>query len=144
MSALKTQLTEDMKQAMRDRASMKLNTIRFLLAALKNWEIDNGEQDDAGVQKIIAREVKKMKDAIEDFKKGGRQDLVDEELQKIEIMEAYLPKQMGEAELQQIVSEVVSSSEQKDFGSVMKAVMAKVQGQADGGRVSALVKSALS
>jgi uncharacterized protein len=71
MSALKTQLTEDMKNAMRAHDSLKLNTIRFMLAAIKNFEIDNGEQDDAGIHKIVAKEVKKMKDAMVDFEKGA-------------------------------------------------------------------------
>jgi uncharacterized protein len=144
MSALKARLTEDMKQAMRDRASVKLNTIRFLLSAIKNWEIDNGEQDDAGVTKIIAKEVKKMKDANIEFEKGGRQDLVEEELVKIAFMEEYLPKQLSAEEVEAIAKEVIDSSEQKDFGTLMKAVMAKVQGKADGGAVSAAVKKLLA
>jgi uncharacterized protein YqeY len=143
-STLKTQLTEDMKNAMRARDMVRLNVIRFLLSELKNWEIDNGEQDDAGVQKVIAREVKKVKDAIVDFQKAGREDIVEEENVKIAIMEEYLPKQMTDEDLLKIVHEVVASSEQKDFGNLMKAVMAKVQGQADGSRVSAMVKQALS
>jgi uncharacterized protein YqeY len=143
-STLKTQLTEDMKNAMRAHDSVRLNVIRFLLSELKNWEIDNGEQANDGVEKVIAREVKKVKDALVDFQKAGRQDLVDEENVKIAIMEEYLPKQMEDEELRKIVQDVVNSAEQKDFGSLMKAVMVKVQGQADGGRVSAMVKQALA
>jgi uncharacterized protein YqeY len=144
MSDLKAQLTEDMKNAMRAHDSVKLNTVRFLLSELKNWEIDNGVQDDAGVMKIIQREVKKMKDAIEDFKSGNRDDLVQEENAKVAILESYLPKQMSDEDLMKHVKEVVSSSEDKNFGILMKAVMARVQGQADGGRVSALLKQALA
>ena len=143
MPTLKQQLTEDMKNAMRAHESLKLNTIRFLMAAVKNWEIDNGEQDDAGVQKIIAREVKKMNDALVDFKKAGREDLVAEEEEKLRVMEAYLPKQMDDAELEAIVKRVAATVEPKNMGSVMKAVMAEVQGKADGGKVSALVKQVL-
>lgn len=144
MSQLRTQLTEDMKNAMRARDMLRLGVIRFLLSEIKNFEIDNGEQDDAGIIKIIAREVKKVKDALIDFEKTGREDLVKEETAKLEIMESYLPKQLSDEELKTIVSEVAAASEKKDFGTVMKAVMAKVQGQADGGRVSAVVKEVLA
>ena len=84
-----------------------------------------------------------MKDANVEFEKGGRQDLVDEEKAKIVLMEEYLPKQMSDEELAQIVKEVVSSATDKNFGMIMKSVMAKVQGKADGGRVSAMVKQSL-
>ncbi len=142
MSALKTQLTEDMKNAMRAHDSARLGVIRFLLAELKNFEIDNGEQDDAGVLKVIARELKKIKDALGDFEKAGRQDLVDQEKLKIAVMESYLPKQMSDEELMAVVKEVLASTDDKNFGNLMKTVMAKVQGQADGGRVSAMLKQA--
>jgi uncharacterized protein len=144
MSALKLQLVEDMKTAMRAHDTVKLGVVRYLLSEIKNFEIDNGEQDDAGVQKVIAREVKKMKDALEDFKKADRQDIVDEETVKIAVMESYLPQQMSQEELEKIVKETVEAATDKNFGNVMKAAMAKVQGQADGGRVSALVKQFLN
>jgi len=144
MSQLKSQLTEDMKTAMRAHDSVRLGVIRFLLSEIKNFEIDNGEQDDAGIQKIIAREIKKVKEANLEFEKGGRQDLVDQETEKIGMMEVYLPKQMSDEELKKIVDEVMATAEKKDFGNVMKAVMGKVNGLADGNRVSAMVKQALS
>jgi uncharacterized protein YqeY len=144
MSALKNQLIEDMKTAMRARDALKLGVVRFLLSEIKNFEIDNGEQDDAGVQKIIAREVKKVKDALGDFERGGRQDLVDEEKAKIVIMETYLPQQMSDEELEGIVQKVVSGlAGEKNFGLVMKAVMAETNGQADGKKVSEMVKKVL-
>ena len=144
MSQLKDQLVEDMKNAMRAHDSVRLGVIRFLLSELKNFEIDNGPQDEAGVQKIIAREIKKVKDAIVDFERGHRQDLVDQETVKIAMMEAYLPQQMSDADLKAVVDQVVAAADKKDFGNVMKAVMAQVQGKADGGRVSGLVKQALT
>lgn len=143
-SQIRLQLTEDMKNAMRARDSVKLTTIRFMISEIKNFEIDNGEQDDAGVQKVIAREVKKIKDAMVDFEKAGRQDLVDEETVKVAIMEAYLPKQMSDEELKAKVEAAISSLPDKNMGAAMKAAMAAVGGQADGGRVSALVKQLLS
>ncbi len=144
MSPLKNQLTEDMKNAMRARDSLRLNTIRFLLSIIKNWEIDNGEQDDAGVLKLIASEVKKMKDALIDFEKAGRQDLVSEETSKVAILEAYLPQQLSEEELMKLVVEAKRGTEGANFGEVMRAVMAKVAGRADGGRVSAAVKQLMT
>jgi uncharacterized protein YqeY len=143
MAALKTQLVEDMKNAMRAHDTVKLGVVRYLLSEIKNFEIDNGEQDDAGIIKIIAREVKKVKDALVDFEKAGREDLVSAENAKIVVMESYLPQQLADEELQKIVDSVASSSDKKDFGTVMKAVMAQVQGKADGGRVSAMVKKVL-
>lgn len=142
--SLKLQLVEDMKSAMRAREMMKLNVIRFLQAEIKNVEIDNGEQDDAGIQKIIARQIKQMKDAITDYKTGGRQDLIDEETQKITVLEAYLPQQMSDGDLEKIVGEVVAELGQGNFGQVMGAVMKRVAGLADGNRVSAAVKAALA
>jgi uncharacterized protein YqeY len=143
MSNLKNQLVEDMKNAMRARDSLRLGVIRFVLSELKNFEIDNGEQDDAGVMKVIAREVKKVNDAIVDFEKAGREDLVNEEKSKVEIMQSYLPKQMSDEELEGIVKKVVESSSDKNFGAMMKAVMAQTAGQADGGRVSTMVKKVM-
>lgn len=140
MSQLRAQLTEDMKNAMRAKDSIKLNTVRYLMSAIKNWEIDNGTPTDADVIKVIAKEVKQMKDANAEFLKGGREDLVEEENKKIAILETYLPQQLTEAELEQAVKEVMAENEGADFGTTMRAVMAKVQGKADGGAVSAMVK----
>lgn len=140
---LKQQLTEDMKQAMRDRDSMKLNTVRFLLSEIKNFEIDNGEQDDAGVLKLVQKQVKQMKDAIAEFDKAGRSDLVEEENKKVAILETYLPQQMSDDQLAIIVDEVLAATDNKQMGPVMAEVMKRVAGQADGGRVSAMVRSKL-
>lgn len=145
MSALKAQLTEDMKNAMRSGDTNKRDTVRFLLSEIKNYEIDNGVQDDAGITKVIARELKKMKEANVEFANAGRQDLVDGELPKIEVLESYLPKQMSAEELEAIVAATVAETEDKNFGMVMKAVMAKLQGKTvDGSAVSAAVKKLLA
>lgn len=143
MSPLKAQLYEEMKTAMKAHDAQKLGVVRYLISEIKNWEIDHGEQNDAGVQGVIAREVKKMKDAVLDFKKGGRQDLVDEESAKIGIMESYLPKEIGDQELEKIVRETIEAAPDKNFGNIMKAVMAKVQNQAGGSRVSTMVRELL-
>lgn len=141
---LQQQLIEDMKTAMKARDTVKLSVIRFLRSEIKNYEIDHGEQDDQGVQKIIATQVKQTKDAITEFDKGGRQDLVDQELAKVEVLESYLPEQLTDEELQQIVSEVVAKQGGKNMGQLMSAVMAQVQGRAAGNRVAAMVKQQLA
>lgn len=140
---LQAQLMEDMKQAMRDKDMVKLGVIRFLRSEIKNFEIDNGEQDDAGVQKVIASQVKKLKDAVTDFKKAGREDLVAEEEAKIIYMESYLPQQISDEELEAIVTRVIAAADDKNMGKLIGAVMKEVAGQADGTRVSAAVRSKL-
>lgn len=140
---LQAQLLEDMKQAMRDKNTVKLGVIRFLRSEIKNFEIDNGEQDDAGIQKIIASQVKKLKDAMNDFKNAGREDLVAQEEEKLVFMETYLPQQLSDQELEEIVTKVVDSSQDKNIGKLIGAVMQEVSGRADGNRVSSLVRSKL-
>ncbi len=133
-----------MKSAMRAREMDKLTTIRFILSEIKNFEIDNGEQDDAGVQKVIASQVKKMNDAINEFSAAGRTDLVDDEKAKVAVLAAYLPEQLSDAELQKIVDETVAVMGKDNQGALIGAVMKKVAGRADGGRVSNLVRAALA
>lgn len=140
---LKQTLMEDMKQAMRDRNAAKLGTVRMVISELKNFEIDNGEQDDAGIQKVIGRLVKQWQDALNDFKTAGREDLIAETQDKLDVLAAYMPKQMSEEELQKIVAEVVAASPVKAMGPIIGQVMKRVAGQADGGRISAAVKAAL-
>ncbi len=141
--SLKQQLTDHMKQAMRDRDSLRLNTIRFALSEIKNTEIDQGELADADIEKVISKLVKSMKDAVADFKKSQRDDLAEtiaEEEKKIAILAEFLPKQLSDEELKSIVADVAREHQGSQMGQVIGAVMKKVQGKADGGRVSAMVK----
>ena len=142
--SLKNEITEQMKNAMRSKDAETLGTLRLILSELKNFEIDNGEQDDAGVVKIISKMVKQWKDAINDYKNGGREDLVAEAQLKLDVLEKFLPEQMGEDELRKIVEEVVASLPDAKPGPVTGMVMKKVAGKADGGMVSKLVKELLS
>lgn len=142
--SLKQTLMEDMKIAMRSGDALKRDTVRGVMSEVKNFEIDNGEQDDAGVQKIITKLVKQFQDAMADFTRGGREDLMAETQTKLDILQAYLPKQMSDDELNQIVADVVAASSVKSMGPVIGQVMKKVAGLADGGRVSAAVKKALA
>ncbi|MGD9129440.1 MAG: GatB/YqeY domain-containing protein [Candidatus Woesebacteria bacterium] len=140
---LKQTLMNDMKQAMKARDSKTLGVLRLLLSELKNVEIDHGEQDDAGVERIIRRMVKQWREAIEEYKKGNREDLVTEAKEKITVLEKYLPKQMSDEELKKIVETVIAATDSKQAGPLIGQVMAKVKGQADGKRVAAMVNQML-
>ena len=144
LMTIKEQLTENMKTAMKAREMEVLGTIRYVMAAVKNVEIDQGELDDAGVQKVIASEVKKLKDAVLDFQKGGRADLVESENKKIAQLEAYLPTQMNDEALEKLVREQIAAVGGDNMGALMGACIKAAAGQADGGRVSALVKKILA
>ncbi|NCN51214.1 MAG: glutamyl-tRNA amidotransferase [Candidatus Pacebacteria bacterium CG_4_9_14_3_um_filter_40_12] len=140
----KAQLMDQMKQAMKARDSVRVGTLRYLLSELKNAEIDQGELTPEAVTKVITKQVKQMKDALKDFVAAGRDEIVAEESQKIAILEEFLPDQMSDEDLEVLVSEVVSGTDERNMGKLIGMVMSKVSGQADGGRVSAAVKKALS
>lgn len=140
---LKEQLMEDMKNAMRSHDSAKLDVVRMIRSEIKNHEIDHGEADDETVQKIIKGMLKQQKDALGDFVKAARQDLIDETNAKIAVFTAYLPTELSDEELEKIVTETVSMASNKDFGPLMGQIMKKVGGRADGARVTALLKKAL-
>jgi uncharacterized protein YqeY len=146
--ALKERLDEDMKQAMRAKAQLRLDTIRMLKSAIKYREIELAKAlDDAEVTAVVAGEIKRRRDAIEQYRAGNRQDLADKEQKEIEVLQAYLPQQLTEAELRAKVDEAVKkvgAQGMKDMGAVMKALMPEVQGRADGKVVSDLVKARLS
>ena len=142
--SLKQQLMEDMKQAMKAKDTVKLNTIRLINSEVKNIEIDEGELDDAGVQRVIKRMIKQWKDAIIDYRQGKREDLVEAAQAKIKILELYLPAEMAEEDLKKIIQEVIEGSGQGQMGPIIGLVMAKVKGQADGSTVARLVKDLLS
>lgn len=139
---LKQKLTDDMKSAMKAREMTRLGTIRMMLAAIKNVEIDKGELDDEGVIAVLKSERKKMRDALEQFEAAGRSETVEEEKTKIAVVEAYLPEEMNREEIEKIVDEVIADGGD-DFGKVMGKVMAKVRGQADGRMVQEIVKEKL-
>jgi len=146
--SLKEKITEDMKTAMRAKDSERLGTIRLLLAALKQKEVDERvELDDAMVVAIVDRLVKQRKDSVTAFTQGGRTDLADKEAAEIKVLEVYLPQRLGAdevaAEVKAIVAELGATGP-GDMGKVMGAVKARLAGKADMGQVSAAVKAALS
>ena len=145
---LKEQITEDMKTAMRAKDSERLGTIRLLLAALKQKEVDERvELDDAMVVAIVDKMVKQRKDSIAAFTTGGRADLADKEASEIKVLEVYLPQRMSADETVAAVKAIVAelgASGPGDMGKVMGVVKTRLAGKADMGQVSAAVKAALS
>ena len=146
--SLKDKITEDMKIAMRAKDSERLGTIRLLLSAMKQKEVDERiELDDAAVVAIVDKLVKQRKDSVTAFTQGGRTDLADKEASEIKVLEVYLPKRLSADEVMVEVKAIVAelgAGGPGDMGKVMGAVKAKLAGKADMGQVSAAVKAALS
>src|SRR6266849_6264032 len=146
--ALREQLNEDMKAAMKARDPERLGALRLALAAVKQREIDERVTlDDAGVIAVIEKMIKQRKDSIAQYEKAARQDLADKEKFEISVIETYLPQQLSQAEIDAIVAEAVQSTGAKgpqDMGKVMGVVKPKLAGRADMGKVSALVKARLA
>jgi uncharacterized protein len=146
--SLKDQITEDMKNAMRARDSERLGTIRLLLAAIKQKEVDERIMvDDVAVVAIIDKLIKQRKDSIEAFQKAERKDLADKEAAEMVVLQAYLPARLSADEVTAAVQAIVAelgASGSGDMGKVMAAVKAQLAGKADMGQVSAAVKAALS
>ena len=146
--SLKDRITEDMKTAMRAKDAARLLTIRGLLAALKQREVDERiELDDAAVVAIVDKLVKQRKDSIQQFAAGGRQDLVDNETAEMKVLQAYLPERLGAEQIAAEVAALVAetgASGPADMGKVMAAAKARFAGRAEMGLVSAAVKAALA
>jgi uncharacterized protein len=144
------QIQKDMVEAMRNRDELRLSTLRMVKSALKNKEVDKrAPLDDKESQQVLATLIKQRRDSIELFQKGGRQELADKEAAEIKIIEAYLPKALGEEEIIAAVKATIaemSSPTMKDMGTVMKNAMAKLQAtgaRVEGKTVSELVKKQL-
>jgi uncharacterized protein len=146
--ALKERITEDMKSAMRAGEKDRLATIRLALAAIKQREVDERiTLDDAQVLAVLEKMIKQRREAITQFQSGGRADLVAKETAEIGVLQAYLPAQLSEAELDALIAEsiaAVGAASIKDMGKVMALVRPKAQGRADMGAVSARIRQRLS
>jgi uncharacterized protein YqeY len=146
--ALREQLNEDMKAAMKAREAEKLGAIRLLLAAVKQREVDERiTLDDGGVISVVEKMIKQRRDSIAQFEKAARQDLADKEKFEVAVLEGYLPKQLSQGEIEAIVAAAIASSGAKspaDMGKVMGIVKPALAGRADMGKVSALVKARLA
>ena len=153
MSALKQQITEDMKTAMRAKEAERLGTIRLLLAAIKQKEVDERvELDDAAVVSVVDKLLKQRKDSIAAYEQAGRTDLADIEKAEAAVLQTYLPERMNaeavaaavQAIVQQLTAELGRAPTGADMGKLMGAAKAQLAGKADMGQVSAAVKAALA
>lgn len=142
---LNNRITEDMKAAMKSKDTVALNTIRMLKSEIKNAEIQKmGQLSEDEVIKVIQTAIKKRKEAAEQYKNAGRDDLCEKELIEAKVLEKYLPEQLDENEIKAIIKQVMSEVGNANFGLIMKSVMEKVKGKADGKVVNQLVKEAIS
>lgn len=147
---LKQKLRDELKQSMLARTEHKTSVLRMLLSSLNYYEIQKGgagyEATDEDVLSVIQKEAKQRRDSIEEYSKASRPELADKEKVELEMLQAYLPAQMGEEEIRTIVREVISqtgATSIQDIGKVMGALMPKVKGKADGGLVNKIVRESL-
>lgn len=145
---IKARISEDMKNAMRAREALRLSTIRLLLSAIKQREIDDHvEANDALIIEVITKMVKQRRDSVEQYTQGGRADLAQKEQAEIDVLAAYLPKALTDEEVSQIIDEAIASTGavgMAQMGKVMGVVKAKVAGRADLGKVSGIIKAKLT
>jgi len=145
---LKARVTEDMKAAMRARDAKRLSAVRLLLAAIKQREVDERvELDDSGVIAVIEKMLKQRRDSIQQFEAAERHDLADIEKFEVDVLTAYMPQALSQAQVDAASAEAIAASGAKgpqDIGKVMALLKPKLAGRADMGRASAQVKTALS
>lgn len=146
--SLKERITADMKDAMRAKDSVRLETVRMLLAAIQRREVDERiTLDDAQVLAVVEKLIKQGRDSVEQFTKGGRDDLVAKESAQLAILETYLPEQLGEAQIDALIDKAIADTgagSMKDMGKVMGVLKPELQGRADMGAVSAKLKQRLA
>ena len=144
---LKEKLLEDLKVSMREKNVVRKNTVQMVRAAILQIEKDTGSVvDDAKIIDIIAKEMKKKKDAMADFKKAERQDLIDQTNEEMKVLEEYLPKQLSKEEIKEVVSKVIAktgATSMKDMGIVMKDAKEEIGAGADGKTINEVVKELL-
>ncbi|MBQ7097814.1 MAG: GatB/YqeY domain-containing protein [Clostridia bacterium] len=141
-------LMQDLKAAMKEKDTIKKNTVTMIRSAILQFEKDNlTELDSEGIMEIIAKELKKRRDVLPEYEKSGRDDLIADINREIEILLAYLPEQLSKEELEVIVADAIAetgATSMKDMGKIMATVMPKTKGRADGKMINAIVKEKLS
>lgn len=146
--SLKETLMQDLKTAMKTKDKRTKDTITLVRAAIKQKEVDDRvELDDDGVLKVLAKEIKERRGSIEEFEKAGREDLVESTKAEIDVLMKYMPEQLSEEELEKLIRQVMEENnitEKKQMGLLMKNIMPKVQGRADGKAVNAIVNRILN
>ena len=145
---LREQIVEAQKKAMKEKNAEKLSILRVLWAAIKNEEIDRRQElTDEQVQEVVARQVKQLKDALVDFERGGRADLIEKTNQEISVLVEYLPEQMSDDDLEKLIKNILTDNnitDTKDAGRAMSVVMPAVKGKADGSKVRNIVNQILN
>ena len=145
--SLKERLDGDLKDAMRNKDSIRRTVLRTIISEIRNAEIAKQEAlDDEGILVVMTKQAQQRRDSIEAFKSASRSDLVESESAELKIISEYLPEQLSEDEIEVVITEVISQVEAKgssDMGKVMKEIMQRVRGRADGKMVSAIVTSRL-
>ena len=145
---LEERLIDEMKEAMKSNDKLRLSTIRMIRSAAKNKEIEQRQKlNDEDIQRVIQGMIRRGEDSLEQFRSGGRMDLVEKESKELEILRSFLPQSLSQEDILRIIDqsvEEVQASSLKDLGKVMKSVMPKLQGKADGKLVNQLVKERLS
>ena len=140
--SIRGQIQSQIVTCMKSRDQKRLDAFRFLLAQIKYREIDaKRELTDEEAIKLLQGEAKKRRESIAVYRQGGRTDLADKEQSELAIIEEYLPKQLTDVEIETIIAEVKSANPNGDFGTLMKAVMVKVAGRADGGKVAKIIQT---
>lgn len=144
---LKDRLTDDLKEAMKNKEQVRKSVVTLIRAGIKQCEVDNRQElTDEDIISLISKQLKQRKDALSDFEKANRIDLIEQTNQEIAILENYLPEQLDDVELKEIITKVVGevgATSMKDMGKVMAKTISLVQGRADGKRINAMVKQIL-
>ena len=148
MSELKKRLQNDLKTAMKEKDTFKRDVIRFVMSAIKQIEVDERKElSDADIEAILLKQVKQRNDAIEQFKEGGRDDLVEQNEKELAILKSYLPEPMSEAEVRETLEAIIAETGaegMKDMGKVMGAAKAKIGSRAEGRLINQIAKELLS
>jgi uncharacterized protein YqeY len=147
-SGIKQRISDDVKNAMRSKDKERLATLRMIMAAIKQKEVDErADLDDGQVLAVLDKMAKQHRDSIEQYQKAGRDDLVAKETSELEVVTSYLPEQLSEEKIRQIIKETIEAtgaSSMQDMGKLMGQLKPRLQGRADMGKVSGLIKQALS
>ena len=145
---LSERISDDLKKAMKSRNQLVVSCLRMLIAAIKNKRVEKGDDlDDNEIQTLISSQIRKGQEAAKEFRKGGRDDLVEKEEKEVNILFAYLPEQLSDDELEDILKKIISENSLtglKDMGMLMKKAVAEIKGKAQGSKVSETAKKLLS
>ena len=149
MGKLEQKITNDLKDSIKNKDQLRTSTLRMMIASMKNLAIEKkvGALEDQDVIKVLSKQAKQRNDSIESFKKGDRADLAEKETKELKILKSYLPEQLGEDKIEEIIKKIIAETgarSKSDFGKVMKLTMQELKGQADGKLVTSIVQKLLT